>query len=160
MDYKIKCEELRKIRVKVENDLGLTDIVRKTPCTFQGECIGTCPACEMEERVLMEEIYKISQKGELIRRQKPEFIQPIAPPRATVSDTSWAGPYNPNGPSTPQIPRDYPATGMPAPFVQGQIRPMPEQWPIGESDNRTVIASENGVKEKKGLLKKMFGKGK
>lgn len=158
MDYKIKCEELRKIRVKVESDLGLTDIVRKTPCTFVGECIGTCPACEAEERALMDEIYKISQNGELIRKQKPEFIPsnipqfprtPVPPSKPISSDTGWERPNSPDIPRKPEWPM-YPLTGMPAPPVQGQILQPPYQGKMEEKNNS----------EKKGLFKKLFAKGK
>ena len=52
MSNKQKCEELRKIRVSLAKKLGIQDKIRQTPCDFKGECKGTCPACEKEERLL------------------------------------------------------------------------------------------------------------
>ena len=52
MDKKKKCEELRKVRLSVAEKIGLDDNVRKEPCSFKGECKGTCPACEREEKLL------------------------------------------------------------------------------------------------------------
>lgn len=61
--HKQKCEELRKIRVKMAETLGIPEAVRKEPCNFDGECRGTCPACYMEEKALMDRIYELSQNG-------------------------------------------------------------------------------------------------
>lgn len=63
--HKQKCEELRKIRVKMADTLGVPDVVRKEPCNFKGECKGTCPACYMEEKALMERIYELAQDGRM-----------------------------------------------------------------------------------------------
>lgn len=52
MDHKKKCEELRKVRVNLADKLGLQDKIKSTPCEFKGECKGTCPACEAEEKLL------------------------------------------------------------------------------------------------------------
>lgn len=57
MNNKEKCEELRKLRVKIAEDLGKPELVRNEPCNFTGECSGTCPACYKEEEVLMKELY-------------------------------------------------------------------------------------------------------
>lgn len=61
--HKQKCENLRQIRVKMAETLGIPDAVRKEPCNFKGECSGTCPACYMEERVLMDKIYEMYNNG-------------------------------------------------------------------------------------------------
>ena len=58
MTNKEKCEELRKLRVKIAEDLGKPELVRNEPCNFNGECSGTCPACYKEEEALMKELYK------------------------------------------------------------------------------------------------------
>ena len=63
--HKQKCEELRKIRVKMADTLGVPYVVRKEPCNFKGECRGTCPACYMEEKVLMVRIYELSIDGRM-----------------------------------------------------------------------------------------------
>lgn len=61
--HKQKCEELRKIRIKMAETLGIPEAVRKEPCNFDGVCRGTCPACYMEEKALMDRIYELSQNG-------------------------------------------------------------------------------------------------
>lgn len=50
--HKQKCEELRKIRVYLAEQLGLSNKIKQTPCEFKGECKGTCPACAAEEKLL------------------------------------------------------------------------------------------------------------
>ena len=60
---KQKCEELRKIRMQMANVLGIPDLIRKEPCNFEGECNGTCPACYMEERALMDKLYELHSNG-------------------------------------------------------------------------------------------------
>lgn len=61
--HKQKCEELRKIRIKMAETLGIPEAVRKEPCNFDGVCSGTCPACYMEEQALMGRIYELSKNG-------------------------------------------------------------------------------------------------
>lgn len=61
--HKERCEELRKIRVKIADTLGIPDVVRSEPCNYSGECKGTCPACYMEERALLDKIYELSKNG-------------------------------------------------------------------------------------------------
>lgn len=60
---KRKCEELRQIRVKMADTLGVPDVVRREPCNYKGECKGTCPACYMEERALLDRMYELSKNG-------------------------------------------------------------------------------------------------
>ena len=43
--------------------LGISDLIRKEPCNFEGECKGTCPACYMEERALMDKLYELHSNG-------------------------------------------------------------------------------------------------
>lgn len=52
MTNKEKCEYLRKVRIDIAKKLGLQNEIRQNPCDFKGECKGTCPACEKEERLL------------------------------------------------------------------------------------------------------------
>ena len=66
---KQRCEELRLIRKDLAEKLGVGYKVRSTPCMFKGKCKGTCPACEAEERVLLDELYKLDYK----RNIKIEF---------------------------------------------------------------------------------------
>ena len=48
--HKKKCNELKKIRKILADKLGL-DLHQKE-CTFDGDCKGTCPKCEAEEKAL------------------------------------------------------------------------------------------------------------
>ena len=44
------CKKLKEIRLNLAQKLGVK--LNQEPCTYEGECNGTCPACEEEERVL------------------------------------------------------------------------------------------------------------
>ena len=61
--HKEKCEELRRIRVRIAENLGIPEKVRQEPCNYEGTCSGTCPACYKEEQILMERIYELYQNG-------------------------------------------------------------------------------------------------
>lgn len=61
--HKEKCEELRKIRKSMAKTLGAPELVRDEPCNYEGHCSGTCPACCMEERALMDRIYELHENG-------------------------------------------------------------------------------------------------
>ena len=47
---KKKCEHLKQIRKNVADAIGVE--LNQSICTFEGECKGTCPKCEQEERKL------------------------------------------------------------------------------------------------------------
>ena len=47
---KKKCEHLKQIRKNVADAIGVE--LNQSVCTFEGECKGTCPKCEQEERKL------------------------------------------------------------------------------------------------------------
>lgn len=55
---KEKCNFLKKIRKDIAKKLGID--LKQKECTFDGECSGTCPACQMEEKILNEQLL---QKG-------------------------------------------------------------------------------------------------
>ena len=113
--HKRQCEELRKVRVAMAKTLGVPEVVRNEPCNYVGECQGTCPACYMEEKALMDRIYELSQNGVAFTLKEDEFEQEqeIRKPAHTPPKV-----YNP--PVPPKLP-DYPR----APILQGMIRPMP-----------------------------------
>lgn len=50
MTHKERCNELKKIRKEMADKAGID--LHQTECTFQGECKGTCPKCEAEEKTL------------------------------------------------------------------------------------------------------------
>ena len=61
---KQRCEELRLIRKDLADKLGVGYKIRSTPCEFKGKCKGTCPACEAEEKILLDALYMFnSNKG-------------------------------------------------------------------------------------------------
>lgn len=61
---KRRCEQLRLIRKDLAEKLGIGYKIRSTPCEFKGKCKGTCPACEAEEKALLNALYKFnSNKG-------------------------------------------------------------------------------------------------
>ncbi len=50
MTNKEKCRELKSIRKKMAEKLGVE--LNQTECTYEGECRGTCPKCQSEEKKL------------------------------------------------------------------------------------------------------------
>lgn len=57
MSGKEKCNFLRSLRVKIaeENHIEYVD----TPCSFKGECQGTCPKCDKELLELTQKVGKL-----------------------------------------------------------------------------------------------------
>lgn len=45
--HKEKCRELKQIRAKMAENLGIE--LHQRECTYEGYCSGTCPACRSEE---------------------------------------------------------------------------------------------------------------
>ena len=54
------CEYLKGIRRKIAADNDIT--LDQAPCSFQGECSGTCPRCDAEISYLQKEL---SRRGKL-----------------------------------------------------------------------------------------------
>lgn len=48
--HREKCDHLKQIRKTVADSLGVD--LKQTVCTYEGECSGTCPKCQQEEKVL------------------------------------------------------------------------------------------------------------
>lgn len=48
--HREKCEHLKQIRKNMADSLGVD--LKQTVCTYEGECSGTCPKCQQEEKVL------------------------------------------------------------------------------------------------------------
>lgn len=48
--HKEKCNELKGIRKKLADKLGID--LHQRECSFEGECKGTCPKCAQEENIL------------------------------------------------------------------------------------------------------------
>ena len=61
---RITCDVLKEIRKQIASE---NHIEYKThECTFEGECMGTCPACESEVRYLENEIVKKKYLGKAV----------------------------------------------------------------------------------------------
>ena len=140
---KRKCEELRKVRASMARTLGVPDVVRDEPCNFMGECQGTCPACYMEEKALMDRIYELSKCGVVLTIKGSEVEkeqEPVMPlPKKTVI-------YNPPVPPTPPTP-------LRPPIVQGMLRPGQHEIPTF-----TTSPIPEPEQKKRGIFDKIKGK--
>lgn len=54
--HKEKCKELKQMRAKMAEDLGID--LKQRECTYEGYCSGTCPKCKSEELALNAAILK------------------------------------------------------------------------------------------------------
>lgn len=50
MDHKERCKQLKQMRKEMADKIGLD--LHQTECTYAGECSGTCPKCQQEEKKL------------------------------------------------------------------------------------------------------------
>ena len=67
MKGKEKCNLLNEIRQKIADENNIDFHIEK--CTFEGECLGTCPKCEAELEYLENELIKKQKAGEKINIQ-------------------------------------------------------------------------------------------
>ena len=51
---KVTCEKLKAIRREVAEKLGIEYSPKE--CTFEGDCLGTCPLCQQETDMLTKHI--------------------------------------------------------------------------------------------------------
>lgn len=65
--HKEKCKELKAIRAKIAEDLGI-DLQQKE-CTYEGYCSGTCPKCKSEEMRLNLAIMKRQMEEADVKRR-------------------------------------------------------------------------------------------
>jgi len=65
--HKEKCRELKKIRAKIAEDLGID--LKQRECTYEGYCSGTCPKCKSEEMMLNLAIMKQQMESADIKRR-------------------------------------------------------------------------------------------
>ena len=115
---KQRCDELRLIRKDLADKLGVGYKIRSTPCKFKGKCKGTCPACEAEEKILLDALYKFnSNKGIKITNTLYENI-----PQPNFNDLPFRTP------------------GMPAPYNYGNTEEkMPDKTKDTECDMHMVM---------------------
>lgn len=64
--HKEKCKELKQIRAKIAEDLGIK--LHQSECTYEGYCSGTCPKCKSEElqlnaALMKKQMEEINLKG-------------------------------------------------------------------------------------------------
>ena len=64
MKGKNKCKILKEIRQKIADENDIPYVTRE--CTYQGECLGTCPKCEAELRYLEQELEKRRSLGKTV----------------------------------------------------------------------------------------------
>lgn len=50
MTHKEKCRKLKEVRKEIADKIGVD--LHQSECTYKGECKGTCPRCEQEEKKL------------------------------------------------------------------------------------------------------------
>ena len=61
---KEKCRILKQIRQRIADENDIPYVTRE--CTYQGDCLGTCPKCESELRYLEQELAKREARGKKI----------------------------------------------------------------------------------------------
>ena len=61
MTGKEKCEFLKEIRVRMAELNGIPYEPRE--CHHEGDCLGTCPLCEVESQYILEELKKKASEG-------------------------------------------------------------------------------------------------
>ena len=56
MTHKEKCKQMKSIRKTIADKIGID--LHQTECTYKGDCKGTCPRCEQEEKILNKALLK------------------------------------------------------------------------------------------------------
>lgn len=56
MTHKQKCKKMKAIRKSIADRIGVD--LHQSECTYKGECSGTCPRCEQEEKTLNRALLK------------------------------------------------------------------------------------------------------
>ena len=64
MKGKNKCKILKEIRQKIADENDIPYVTRE--CSYQGDCLGTCPKCEAELRYLEQELEKRRSLGKSV----------------------------------------------------------------------------------------------
>lgn len=65
--HKEKCKELKAVRAKIAEDLGID--LHQRECTYEGYCSGTCPKCKQEELMLNAAILKKQLEASDMKRR-------------------------------------------------------------------------------------------
>ncbi|WP_315349862.1 hypothetical protein [Hoylesella saccharolytica] len=59
------CRTLKAIRQQIADTNGIS--YAPEPCTFEGECIGTCPCCEAEVRYIETSLNTLRMAGKVVK---------------------------------------------------------------------------------------------
>ena len=83
---KQKCEMLRNIRREIAARNNIEYIT--SDCTYEGDCLGTCPKCDAEVRYLENELNRKIQSGQQVSVAgiNDNFVQLIDQVETTVMD--------------------------------------------------------------------------
>lgn len=65
--HKEKCRELKRVRAKIAEDLGVD--LHQRECTYEGYCSGTCPKCMQEELALNAAIMKKKMEESILKQR-------------------------------------------------------------------------------------------
>ena len=92
MNGKEKCEFLKGIRKRMAEANGIPYEPRE--CTYEGDCIGTCPFCEKEAKDLLVQLKKKEAEGDEIKTD-PVIINIMEKVnRDTLPLDSFRGPHD------------------------------------------------------------------
>ncbi len=59
------CQALKQIRKQIADTNGI--VYKPKPCTFEGECAGTCPGCEAEVRYIENSLNALRTAGKAVK---------------------------------------------------------------------------------------------
>ena len=59
------CQALKQIRKQIADTNGI--VYNPKPCTFEGECAGTCPGCEAEVRYIENSLNALRTAGKAVK---------------------------------------------------------------------------------------------
>lgn len=82
--HKEQCDILKAQRKKLADELGID--LNQSECTFDGNCLGTCPKCQEEERLLNEAL--LGKKEDKNNNVGTSFLGPKVMGKF-VSNNDW-----------------------------------------------------------------------
>lgn len=129
MNGKKICKSLREIRCRIAraNDIDYTPAV----CTHEGNCSGTCPACESELRYIERQLLRRTAQGKKIVLAGLALGAASLMPMQAQQVTNTTPPSTQHQPSTPIV--DAAPGDTTAVVVRGKI--------IDKDDNEPIIGA-------------------
>lgn len=134
MNGKEKCNELKKIRKNLADKLNID--LHQTECKYEGECKGTCPKCQSEEKILNTALLK---KGAVVLGATTLSIGLAA-----------CGPlsYPPDIAGLIDEPQDPPVVEKPLPDdLSGEVAPIDEPQDPPVIDEPTQLEGDVAIQE-------------